>query len=99
MTIEKRIYDGALAREVLDNEAFTQAFADMKAEYAAALFASPARDIEGREKLYLMVKLTEKLEATLTAAMTDGKMASQQREYEAAALARDRASGMQTMYQ
>lgn len=98
-TTEQRIYNGDRAREVLENEAFKAAFADMKREYAEALFASPARDIDGREKLYLMVKLTEKLQATLEAAMVDGKMASQQLAYERESMARERANGLPPMYQ
>ena len=98
-TTEQRIYDGARAREVLDNEAFTQAFRDIKAEYMQVWASTPVRDAEGREKIYLMVKAAEKLEATLTAALTDGRMANQQQEYERDAMARDRASGMASMYQ
>lgn len=74
-TLEQRIYNGDQARLVLENEAFATAFADIKQEYTQAWMNSPARDSEGREKLYLMLKLTEKLQATLTAAMEDGKLA------------------------
>lgn len=98
-TLEKRVYDGDQARLVLENEAFGQAFADIKAEYIAALIGSPARDTEGREKLYTMIKLTEKLEATLTAAMEDGKIASQQIAYERDQMTRQRAEGLPAMYQ
>lgn len=98
-TNEQRVYDGDQARLVLQNEAFARAFADIKAEYIAALIGSPARDNEGREKLYTMIKLTEKLEATLTAAMEDGKIASQHIEYERDQMARQRAEGMPSMYQ
>jgi len=75
-TVEQRIYDGDQARLVLENEAFAAAFADIKQEYTEAWKQSPARDSEGREKLYLMIKLSEKLEATLRAAMEDGRIAA-----------------------
>lgn len=74
-TLEQRIYDGDQARLVLENPAFAAAFADIKQEYQQAWMNSPARDSDGREKLYLMLKLTEKLESALTAAMEDGKLA------------------------
>lgn len=74
-TIEQRIYNGDQARLVLENEAFAQAFADIKTEYIEAWTQSPVRDAEGREKLYLMIKMTEKLEQTLRSSLEDGKMA------------------------
>jgi hypothetical protein len=93
-TLEKRIYDGDRAREVLENEAFSQAIADIKQEYTNAWMNSPTRDVEGREKLYLLLKLADKLEATLAAALTDGKMARIDLEHQAEQLARDRATGL-----
>jgi hypothetical protein len=93
-TLEQRVYDGDKARQVLENEAFAEAFDDIRQEYTQAWMNSPARDAEGREKLYLMVKLTEKLQATLEAAMNDGKMASLQLQHEADMLARERAQGV-----
>lgn len=73
--LEQRIYDGARAKEVLDNEAFAQAFADIEQEYTDAWKQSPARDAEGREKLYTMLRLMHKLKTTLEASLTDGKLA------------------------
>jgi hypothetical protein len=93
-TLEQRVYDGAKAREVLENEAFAQAFADIRQEITKAWMDSPARDVEGREKLHTMLKLADKLQSTLEAAMTDGKMAKLQIEHQAAQDARDRARGV-----
>lgn len=73
--LEERIYDGARAKEVLDNEAFAQAFADIEGEYTEAWKKSPVRDAEAREKLYLTIKLLHKLKTTLEASLTDGKLA------------------------
>ncbi len=64
-TIEQRIYDGNRAREVLENEAFTAAFADIRQEIDTQWQNSPARDHEGREHLYQLRRLADKLEATL----------------------------------
>ena len=94
-TIEQRMYDGDRAREVLENPAFAQAFADIKQEYVNAWMQSPARDKEGREALFLMVKLTEKLQVTLEAALTNGKMARLDQEYQMEQMARDRREGVQ----
>lgn len=94
--LEQRIYDGDQARLVLENEAFAQAFADIRQEYTTAWMDSPARDVDGREKLYLMVKLTDKLQATLEAAMTDGKLAQIALQHQMNQLARDRAEGVLT---
>lgn len=90
MTLESRIYDGEQARQVLENPAFAKAFDDIKTEYINVWMNSPARDVEGREKLFLMLKQVEKLQITLTSAMEDGKMARVQMEYERDQLARQR---------
>lgn len=89
-TIEQRVYDAEQARAVLDNEAYQRAFEDIRKEYTDAWMNSPARDQEGREKLYLMLQLTNKLQATLQGMLADGKQAQIQREYEAEQLAKDR---------
>lgn len=73
--LEQRIYDGARAKEVLENEAFAQAFADIEQEYTEAWKNSPANNEAVREKLYLTIRLLNKLKVTLEGAMTDGKMA------------------------
>ncbi|MES2148602.1 MAG: hypothetical protein V4508_02305 [Pseudomonadota bacterium] len=75
MEIEQRIYNGDQARLVLENEAFAAAFADMRQEIIDQWKNAPARDHEGREKLWQLLKLTDKLESTLRAAMDTGKMA------------------------
>lgn len=75
MEIEQRIYHAYRAREVLENEAFTGAIADIKAEITDQWTKSPARDQEGREKLWLMLSLANKLEATLRMTFDSGKLA------------------------
>lgn len=93
-TLEQRIYDGDQARLVLDNEAFKWAFDAIRQEYLDAWTKSPARDAEGREKLFLMYSLTNKLQSTLEGALADGKIARQALKYQADQLARDRAEGV-----
>lgn len=75
MEIEQRLYNGDRAREVLENEAFAAAMADIKQEVIEQWQNSPARDQEGREKLWQLLKLADKLEATLRTSLETGKLA------------------------
>lgn len=93
-TIDERIYDAAKAHEVLENPAFAGAFEAIKQEYLDAWKNSPARDAEGRESLFLMYRLTEKLQATLTGMIADGKQAQIHREHEESRLAKQRSAGL-----
>jgi len=74
-TIEQRIYNGDRAREVLENEAFEQAFTDIKTELIEQWTNSPVRDLDGREKLYQLLKLADKLKANLQTSLETGKLA------------------------
>lgn len=94
MELNERIYQAAQANEVLENPAYQRAFDDIRKEYTEAWMNSPARDAEGREKLYLMLQLTNKLQATLQGMLADGKQAQIQKEYEAEQLAKDRRIGL-----
>jgi hypothetical protein len=75
MTPEQRIYHGDRAREVLENEAFKQVFADYKTELTEQWMKSPARDEEGREKLWLAVSMLGKIEKMLRESLETGKLA------------------------
>jgi hypothetical protein len=74
-SLEQRVYDGDQARLVLENEAFSQAFEDIKQELIEQWTNSPARDDTGREKLYQLLKLAQKLEATLRTSLETGQLA------------------------
>lgn len=76
MTLEERIYSGNRAREILENEVFAQAMADIKQEVINQWQQSPARDSEAREKLWMMLKLAEKLEACIKTTLDTGTLAS-----------------------
>lgn len=69
---------GVRARELLDNELVQEALATLKAEYLKAWEASPARDAEGRERLWVMVKLVEKFRGHLEQVFEAGKLADAQ---------------------
>jgi len=75
MSTEQRIYDGNRAREVLENEAYIKAFNDLRAEITDKWQNSPSRDSQGRETLYLMLGLTNKIEGLLKDSMMSGKQA------------------------
>lgn len=82
MKIEERIYNGGRAREVLENEAFAQAFTDLKAEITEQWQNSPSRDTEGREKLWMLLSLANKLELILKSSMETGKLARLELEHQ-----------------
>jgi hypothetical protein len=74
-TLEERIYEGNRAKECLENEAFIWAFEGIEQELTEAWRTSPARDAEGREKIYLSLQLLTKLKATITHSLETGKLA------------------------
>lgn len=78
MELNERIYRADQARAVLENEAFQRAFSDIKQEITTQWTQSPVRDVEGREKLYSLLRLADKLELTLKASLTDGKLAAEE---------------------
>lgn len=74
-TADQRVYDGDQAKLVLDNEAFQQALNDIETEIMESWKNAPARDQEGREKLWQMLKLAGKLRANLQTRLETGKLA------------------------
>lgn len=82
MTLEQRIYHADRAREVLENEAYQQVFADAKQEITDQWTKSPARDQDGREKLWLMLSLLNKLETMLQASLDSGKLAKAELQHQ-----------------
>lgn len=71
---------GRRASELLENPLLLEAIQQMRQEFQAAWINSPARDSEGREKLWHLVKLVDKLESYLRETVTTGRMASVQIE-------------------
>jgi hypothetical protein len=74
MTLEKQIYDGDRAREVLENEAFQQVFADYRTEITEQWMNSPARAEADRERLWTYLTMLNKLEAMLKTTLETGKL-------------------------
>ena len=88
MEIEQRIYNGNRAKEVLENEAFQWALYEIKQEIKNAWEQSPARDSEGREKLWKMLSLANKLELLIKSMLETGKLAQLDLEHKRTLLER-----------
>jgi hypothetical protein len=75
MEISERIYNGNRAKEVLENESFQWAIDSIKNEVTEQWKQSPVRDLEGREKLWMMLQLANKLESVLKTSLETGTLA------------------------
>lgn len=82
MNISDRIYNGDRAKEILENEVFIAAFDDIEAEILSQWKTSPARDEAGREKLWMLLSLMQKLKATITQSLETGKLARLELEHQ-----------------
>lgn len=82
MDLEQNLARGVRANEVLENEIYIEAFELIKQEIYTTWQQSPARDAEARETLYLMLKLMDKLKATMQSVMETGKLASLEMDYQ-----------------
>lgn len=75
MSLEERLFMGDRAKEVLENEAFVEAFEAIEKEVIEQWTNSPARDAEGREKLWSYLHLLRKVKQHLTSTLETGKLA------------------------
>lgn len=66
----------AQAAELLENPLLVEALAAFDKEVIEAWKTSPARDQEGREKLFLMLQARQKFEAHLQSLVNTGKLLS-----------------------
>ena len=82
MELSERIYNGDRAREVLENEVFIAAFDDIEAEILSQWKTSPARDSIGREKLWMLLSLMQKLKGTIVQSLETGKLARLELEHQ-----------------
>lgn len=74
-TLEQRLYEGNRAKEVLENEVFQAVFEDIQREVIETWTNSPARDQEGREKLWQYLTMLQKVKTQLTQSLETGKLA------------------------
>lgn len=88
---------GRQAAELLEHPLMKEAFSTIRQEFTQAWQNSPARDQEAREKLWQLLKLTDRLESFLTETVTTGKMATMQIE-EAKTLAQRMKDGLSSFF-
>ena len=74
-TLEQRLYQGDQAKLILENEAFTNAFDAIEKDVIEQWKSSPARDEEGREKLWTYLQMLHKLKASLITTLETGTLA------------------------
>jgi hypothetical protein len=68
----------AQVRTLLENEHVEAAFFELEAAYIATWKATPARDTEGREKLWQAVQIVWKVKSHLDAVAANGRLAERQ---------------------
>jgi hypothetical protein len=69
---------GRDAERLLEEPLYVEAKAAIRKELIAEWEAAPARDTEGRERIWLMLKMLAKIEANIASHITTGKLASKQ---------------------
>lgn len=65
---------GVRAEKLLKDPLLNEAFDAVKTAFHKAWEASPVRDVEGREKLFLMIKAANDARSHLEQAIRDGKV-------------------------
>ena len=78
MTPEQEKQRTELAKSILDNPVFQDAIKQIKQELYGEFLNSPARDSEGREKIYLMGKMLDLLLVNIKSVMETGKLNKKQ---------------------
>jgi hypothetical protein len=74
-TLERDAQRGRRAEQLLGDELVIEIFNTLKAEYIKAWEASPARDSDGRERLWQAVQIVGKVRSHLQSMSSDGRMA------------------------
>lgn len=70
---------GQQAKGLLEHPLLLEAFSTIRETYLMQWESSPARDTEGREKIWTYLRQLEALRAHLTTVLQTGQMAEQQR--------------------
>ena len=78
MSLEKEQQRGYRAKALLEDEIFTEAIKKVSDELDLEWINSPVRDIEGREKIYMMKRMLNVLLVQLKSVMETGKLATKQ---------------------
>lgn len=72
--LQAAISRGARAEALLGNELLQEAFARLEQDYIEAWKTSPARDNDGRERLWQAVNIVGKVRDHLVKVINDGKL-------------------------
>ena len=78
MNQEDQLRRGNRAAVLLDDELIKEAFEVIEGECIKQWRAAPARDTEGREHIWMMLKLTDRLKAHLESVLNTGKITDKQ---------------------
>ena len=78
MDLQKQISRGQQAKDILENPLLQDSLKAIRNKLDTEWKNSPLRDVEGREKIFFLVKAIDELEAMLISEMETGKLASQQ---------------------
>jgi hypothetical protein len=75
--IQRQITEMGYAAALIGNEFLWKQFDYLKEQYIAAWQVTPARDTDGRERLWQAVQVVGKVRDHLTKVLNDGKLAKQ----------------------
>lgn len=78
MDLQKQISRGQQAKDILENPLLQDSLKAIRNKLDTEWKNSPLRDVEGREKIFFLVKAIDELEAMLISEMETGKLASEQ---------------------
>jgi hypothetical protein len=76
--LQRDIVRGARAHELLKSELLQECFATLERDYIEAWKTSPARDTDGRERLWQAVNIVGKVRDHIVKVLNDGKLAQRQ---------------------
>ena len=72
MASEKEIKLSNDAKAIIDNPLYQKAYTDLRKELVDELLATPLRDTEAREKIYMMVKMLDSVQTRIQSIMETG---------------------------
>ena len=78
MDLNKQISRGQKAKELLEEPLLQDSLKAIRNKLDTEWKNSPMRDVEGREKIFFLVKAIDELEAMLISELETGKLASEQ---------------------
>ena len=78
MDLQKQISRGQQAKDILENPLLQDSLKAIRNKLDTEWKNSPLRDVEGREKIFFLVKAIDELEAMLISELETRKLASEQ---------------------